>query len=1039
MSAVRGQRWQAVAAAASGLLLLAAYPPYGQAWVAWFALVPLLAAWQGRSPLVGPVAVGTLVGGLLWGAGVFHPVLAAEGAPWSERLLGFAVLTCGVAAFLLLFACLFRWWTVRLGAPQWRGLVVAPALWIAMEYVSRAVAAGFSPYFGVTQAQAPVVQVAPLAGIHGVGALLVAVNVALSTALVRRLSRSEAAGGRERKRASVDAHALRGWAALSAGVAIVALALVQGALALPDVITAGGAAAAVGAPASHGAAAEAEAEAPVAGEEAREILMVLVQPYITPAEYEAAASGGYPAHDALLREVLELTGTALAGVDRSGPRFDRNGDGSGLESERGTATGGPAPVLVTWPETTLHVPALSDPAMRETILAFAQAQGASLLVGLPRPALEPALGADRNESAGPPGVQPGGYNSAFLIRADGVVAETYDKVHVIPIAEAQYARGREVRAVAPFDATPTAAGNPGGAAGHLIGIGICSDVVEPRHARRAVLAGAQSLHYLSSLAQVGHLSHLAVAFLTFRAVEHRLHATLTATTGPTVVVDPRGVEVASLAGAAPGALVVRVPARSGAPTPYTRYGDWPVGAAGLLLGAMGLAELARLAGRTGGEARRPRRRFQGAAPGAFVLGAMVAVAALTVIAPTVSADEQVVRFWAVDLDLDVRAVFEQGRGSVKAEFERAYPGVRLEVTWLAWDELYVRLLEAAAAGTLPHVVQVGAEAVPLLAEEGVLVPIDGRLADWRESEAFHPAARAAGVWGGRTYGLPLYAAPMAMVYSAVAMVRSGWDSRALPSDWGRFTEFVRRHTAVEGAEVVRRGTGREWLSSWRGFLAALWQAGGEIDPERGRADLVNAPALRALAFLSELHAVVYQPHWVERPAGREPPLASGAVASLFTTSVILDDIASAAPEWLPFLETGPPLRAQEQATPLLVDLVALTVAGAAEEHAWELLRRLTSEKVTAAYARATGYLAPYRQRSAAAGSTERERAWARLQAGFFDALERYARPVPAWRQGGSFVALVSEAAQAAVTGRAEAEAALREAAERWSLIAGARP
>ena len=571
MNAAVERRGKSLAPALAGLLLAVAYPPYNQGWAAWIAPVLLWWAWQGRAPGRGPLA-GTILGGLLWSAALFHPLWVVEGGTWAQRWGGFAAVCAALIAFLLAFALLWR----RLagpGAPGWRTALAGAASWVALEYGLRQAAAGFSPYLGVTQWQGPLLNAAAYGGVHGVSALIVLGSGALAAALggaVRTppgVHRARAGSGR--KPQGEGRAAASGWAVALGGAALVALLLSSGGLLrVPD------------AKADQSLAANAGGTAFIA---------VLVQPGWSPADYDAAAAGGIGGHERLLSQVLAASRAAVENLQ---------GD-PGLGRSLGEPDGGPAePVLVIWPETTLHVPALSIPRFAAMVHAFARESHVALLAGLPHPAP-----ADRPGGAAHPSAPE--FNSAFFIDASGNIAGRYDKVYVIPIAEAHYRGGERVAAL-PASPAP-------GWDGPAIGVGICSDAVEPRHAREAVLAGATSLHYLASLGRIGRLARLEEAFLAFRAAEHRLHVTQVATTGPTKVVGPDGRTLQALESSEAGALAQRIPARSGEPTVYTVYGDWPVAAAGLLLLAFGMGDALpwRSKGRRGGGGQ--RRRGRGAA------------------------------------------------------------------------------------------------------------------------------------------------------------------------------------------------------------------------------------------------------------------------------------------------------------------------------------------------------------------------------------------------------------------------------------------
>jgi apolipoprotein N-acyltransferase len=155
------------------------------------ALVPLLVAIAGRPRaelFTGPhPALLGLVTGMVGFFGTLYwtaEVMAVFGGV--NALLSW-LLALLLVAYLALYPAAFAWITARLlhhVGPS--ALLVAPAIWVATEWVRGALFSGF-PWvlLGYSQTQnLPVLQTASLVGIYGVSAVLVAVNAALAWVIV---------------------------------------------------------------------------------------------------------------------------------------------------------------------------------------------------------------------------------------------------------------------------------------------------------------------------------------------------------------------------------------------------------------------------------------------------------------------------------------------------------------------------------------------------------------------------------------------------------------------------------------------------------------------------------------------------------------------------------------------------------------------------------------------------------------------------------------------------------------------------------------
>ncbi len=185
-----------LAAVLSGLLLVFSFPHLGHPAIAWIALVPLLVAVGSGVPPTRAFGLG-LVTGLVHFAGTIYwiPAVMVDygGLPRSASWLVHGLLVAYLALYPALFALMMAFIRQRLGAG---GLLYAPAVWVTTELGRIHVFTGF-PWELVGYSQAavlPVAQVASLAGVLGVSALVVLVNAALAHAVVARGPRPWAPG-----------------------------------------------------------------------------------------------------------------------------------------------------------------------------------------------------------------------------------------------------------------------------------------------------------------------------------------------------------------------------------------------------------------------------------------------------------------------------------------------------------------------------------------------------------------------------------------------------------------------------------------------------------------------------------------------------------------------------------------------------------------------------------------------------------------------------------------------------------------------------
>ena len=192
----------------SGALLGSVFSDGGLWWWAYFGLAPILVA-AARSPGLSEALWRTWLAGVGF-VGVVHHWLAG---PLGLFLI--VVVAAAAAAWLPFGAVVYR--SLR-RVDRWRSLaacmVLLPAVWVLTEVVrSGPLLAGSWGLLGLTQSPVPaMLGMAALGGVWLLSALLVATNVAVAVAVLPKVPWS------------------RRVAALSAGVAVVAVALLYGAI-----------------------------------------------------------------------------------------------------------------------------------------------------------------------------------------------------------------------------------------------------------------------------------------------------------------------------------------------------------------------------------------------------------------------------------------------------------------------------------------------------------------------------------------------------------------------------------------------------------------------------------------------------------------------------------------------------------------------------------------------------------------------------------------------------------------------------------------
>ena len=227
---------------------------------------------------------------------------------------------------------------------------------------------------------------------------------------------------------------------------------------------------------------------------------------------------------------------------------------------------------------------------------------------------------------------------------------------------------------------------------------------------------------------------------------------------------------------------------------------------------------------------------------AMAVGVMLTLALGTACGSS-SAGDTVLRFWAMGREGEVVA-------DLVREFERAHPGIRVNVQQLPWTAAHEKLLTAFAGGTTPDICQLGNTWISELVALKALAPLDRHLAE-------SPVVRAddyfAGIWDtnqvdGTLYGVPWYVDTRLLFYRRDLLLRAGFSAPpASWDDWRRVLAAIARDGRADRHAIVLP------LNEVEPLLALALQQGEPLLREGGRwGNFRSAGFRRALGFYLEM-------------------------------------------------------------------------------------------------------------------------------------------------------------------------------------------
>ncbi|KOV78498.1 sugar ABC transporter substrate-binding protein [Nocardia sp. NRRL S-836] len=171
------------------------------------------------------------------------------------------------------------------------------------------------------------------------------------------------------------------------------------------------------------------------------------------------------------------------------------------------------------------------------------------------------------------------------------------------------------------------------------------------------------------------------------------------------------------------------------------------------------------------------------------------------------------------------------------EFEKANPGVDVQVTAIPWDAAHNKFTSAIAAGQAPDAAMVGST---WMGEFAGMNALDATPSSIDKSAFFDGAQRTTEV-GGTSYGIPWYVETRLVYYRKDLAKTAGYETP--PKDWQGLKDMAKAMQTKAGAKfgigLQAGGTG-----SWQSLLPFAWSNGAQLTKDNGAAYNFDSPEMR---------------------------------------------------------------------------------------------------------------------------------------------------------------------------------------------------
>ncbi|WP_246339822.1 ABC transporter substrate-binding protein [Ancylobacter tetraedralis] len=295
-----------------------------------------------------------------------------------------------------------------------------------------------------------------------------------------------------------------------------------------------------------------------------------------------------------------------------------------------------------------------------------------------------------------------------------------------------------------------------------------------------------------------------------------------------------------------------------------------------------------------------------------------------------------------------------------ALFEAAYPSIKLRYLNPAadYDALAQDALRQGMIGTLPDVMFHGYARVKLMAERGLVVPLDGFLAADGGPAAlgYAPASLDACRYKGKLYGIPFTTSTPIVYFNADLVRKAGGDPDHLPADWAGILELGRKIDALDGRDGPIQGAVFDYKGNgnWS-FLSLLSSLGtAPMNADESKLTLDTPQTLRALEILHDFGAAGQVD--MTRNQWRQA-YASGTMGIFVNTSSILTEYQKQIGDRFEIRTMPFPLESKDGRVPVGGACVTMSAKDPERQKAaWNYLKFMTGPEAQTIVVRFTGYM-----------------------------------------------------------------------------------
>ena len=251
-------------------------------------------------------------------------------------------------------------------------------------------------------------------------------------------------------------------------------------------------------------------------------------------------------------------------------------------------------------------------------------------------------------------------------------------------------------------------------------------------------------------------------------------------------------------------------------------------------------------------------------------------------APTVgesaSAECSEINFMAAEYSAGMLAYWQNVADQFMAENE----GMTVNIEIINWQQMHDTTAQRIAAGRLPDLVNTATIWLPEWADSGAIQPIDPVITPELKERFFASMLENGALYNGQNWGLPIAAGVRGLYWNKALYEEAGLDPEKPPKTWDElyiYATTIHEETGKFGFSFDGKG-----VQAFRSFGYFLWNAGGELLTEDGKAAFNSPEGVAALEFMIRLaqSGAIPDPAGVTIEGDEEPLFIAGEDAMVIT-------------------------------------------------------------------------------------------------------------------------------------------------------------